>query len=266
MQYALYAKAKVEVGVQVVERWILARLRERTFFSLVELNRAIAALRDALNARPFKKLPGSRRSLFEHLERLALQPLPTAPYVFARWKKVRCHIDYHIELERHYYSVPCALVGRELEVRFTEHTVECFYRGERVASHLRSHLPGRHTTLAEHMPERHRHAAGWSPERFARWAQRFGPATEQLIGHVLAARRHPEQSYRSCLGILRLGKTYGEARLEAACQRALLLGSHSLRSLESILKHGLDQQPLAHTAQPELPLEHDNLRGPGYYH
>jgi len=252
--------------VLLVERWILAALRNRTFFSLAELNAAIAELLVRLNTRPFKKLPGSRRSLFESLEKPLLRPLPAAPYVFAQWKKVRVHIDYHVEFERHYYSVPYTLVRKELQLRYTANTVECFYRGERVASHLRAHLPGRATTVAEHMPEKHRRMGEWSPERFIRWAETIGPGTGALITRVLAARRHPEQSYRSCLGILRLAKGYGEARLEAACQRALIIGAQSARSVESILKHRLDEQPLETQPPSPLPEEHENLRGPGYFH
>ena len=260
-------KAKVEVGIQIVERWVLAALRQRTFFSLAELNAAIAERLQWLNARPFRKLPGSRRAAFESVDRPALRALPAEPYVFSQWKKVRVHVDYHIELERHYYSVPHALVGRELHARFTAHTVELFHRGQRVASHVRSHLPGRHTTVAEHMPEKHRRfAEQWSPERFSRWAEKIGPATAALITEVLHARRHPEQSYRSCLGILRLAKTYSDARLEAAAQRALTLGAHSVRSVESILKHRLDEQPLHEAPEPPLPDDHDNLRGPSYFH
>ena len=260
-------KAKVEVGVQIVERWILAALRHRTFFSLTELNHAIAERLEWLNARAFRKLPGSRRTAFESIDRPALRALPAEPYVFAQWKKVRVHVDYHIEFERHYYSVPHALVGRQLHARYTAHTVELFHHGQRVASHVRSHSPGRHTTVPEHMPEKHRlFAEQWSPERFSRWAEKIGPATGALITHVLQARRHPEQSYRSCLGILRLAKTYSDARLEAAAQRALTLGARSVRSVESILKHRLDEQPLHEAPECPLPDDHDNLRGPSYFH
>jgi transposase len=259
-------KAKVEAGVLVVERWILAALRHRTFFSLAELNSTIRELLVKLNSRPFKKLPGTRREHFEQLDKPALQPLPTEPYVYAEWKKARVHIDYHLEVHGHYYSVPHALIKKQLDVRITKNTLECFHRGQRVASHRRSYQKGRHTTVPAHMPEAHRQAGDWSPQRLARWAATIGPATEKLILTVLSARKHPQQAYRSCLGILRLGKAYGEPRLEAACRRALTLGSHSYKSIESILRHGLDNQPLAE--QPELPLpeDHDNLRGPSYYH
>lgn len=258
-------KAKVESGVLLVERWILAALRDRQFFSLAEANQAIRTLLVRLNERPFKKLPGSRRSQFEALDQPALRPLPAHPYRFAQWTLARVHIDYHIEVEGHYYSVPHSLVKQQLEVRYDEHTLECFHRGQRVASHLRSYLKGRHTTLTEHMPKGHQAYAEWSPERFVRWAGQFGPATKELIGAVLQQRRHPQQAYRSCLGILRLGKDFGPERLEAACGRALLLGTCSYKSLSSILHKGLDQ--LA-PPQPELPLaiDHGNLRGPDYYH
>ncbi len=195
-----------------------------------------------------------------------LQALPVEPYVFAQWKTVRVNIDYHVEFERHYYSVPYTLARKQLRLRYTASTVECLYRGERVASHVRSRLPGHHTTVAEHMPEKHRRMGEWSPERFSRWAEKIGPSTAALITGVLRARRHPEQSYRTCLGILRLAKSYGDARLEAACQRALVLGAQSVRSVESILKHRLDQQPLDDAQQGALPIEHENLRGSSYFH
>lgn len=259
-------KAKAEVGVQIVERWILALLRDQTFFSLDELNRAIAELLSRLNGRPFKKLPGCRRELFEQLDQPALQPLPAQAYVFATWKKARVNIDYHIELERHYYSVPYQLVKAQVEVRTSAQTVEIFHRGRRVACHRRSHQPGRHTTVTAHMPRPHRDYAEWTPRRLVEWAKKTGPATGELIGRILTQRRHPQQGFRSCLGILRLGKTYSDTRLEAACARALTIGSASYKSIESILKHGLDREPLPQPAQTKLPLDHDNVRGPKYYH
>ena len=259
-------KAKVESGVLVVERWILASLRHRQFFSLTELNAAISDLLGKLNARSFRKLPGCRRDHFEQLDRPALRPLPAEPYVYAEWKKARVHIDYHVAIDGHYYSVPCALVKKEVEVRLTRHTVECFYRGNRVASHRRSDQKGRHTTLTAHMPESHRQAGEWTPERLQRWAAKTGPATEKLIQVVLASRQHPQQAYRSCLGILRLGKAYGDERLEAACRRALILGSCRYKSIESILKLRLDEQPLEGQQELALPDAHDNIRGPAYYH
>lgn len=259
-------KAKAENGVLVVERWILAALRHRQCFSLAELNAAIRELLDKLNQRPFRKLPGCRRDHFEQLDRPALQPLPDEAYVYAEWKKARVHIDYHVAIDGHYYSVPCALIKREVEVRITRNTVECFHRGNRVASHRRSEQKGRHTTVPAHMPESHRQSGEWSPERLTQWAAKTGPATEKLIRTVLASRKHPQQAYRSCLGILRLGKAYGDERLEAACRRALTLGSCRYKSLESILKHRLDEQPLEEQQELSLPDTHDNIRGPAYYH
>ena len=259
-------KAKVESGVLVVERWILAALRHRPFFSLKELNTAISERLVKLNDRPFRKLPGCRREHFEQLDRPALRPLPAEPYVYAEWKQVRVHIDYHVAVDGHYYSVPYALARKAIEVRITRHTLECFHRGNRVASHRRSYQKGRHTTDPAHMPEAHRQAGAWSPERLAKWAARTGPATEQLIRTVLGSRKHPQQAYRSCLGILRLGKAYGDKRLEAACRRALILGSCRYKSLESILKHRLDEQPLEQQQELALPDTHDNIRGPAYYH
>ncbi len=260
-------KAKVEVGVQVVERWILARLRHQTFFSLDALNRAIAELLTRLNDRPFKKLPGSRGELYAQLDRPVLAPLPAQAYEFATWKKARVNIDYHIEFERHYYSVPYQLVRTEVEARVTAETLEILHRGRRIASHRRSFKPGGYTTIPAHMPRPHREYAEWTPRRLVEWASRTGPATAELVGDILARRRHPQQGFRSCLGILRLGKTYGDARLEAACRRALKIGAASYKSIDSILKHRLDEQPLPEPAQPTLALDHhDNVRGPKYYH
>lgn len=259
-------KAKAEVGVQVVQRWILAALRNRRFFSLVELNAAIGVLLDQLNRRPFRKLPGSRQSAFERLDRPALRPLPTQSYVYAEWRKVRVHIDYHVEVDGHYYSVPYQLVKQQLDVRLTAQTVECLHKNQRVASHLRSYHKGRHSTQAAHMPKSHREQAEWTPQRLIRWAEQTGPNTVGVITHILERRIHPQQGFRACLGILRLGQGHGEERLEAACQRALQLGACSYKSLESILRQGLDRLPLPPQNLPPLPDDHSNLRGPGYYH
>ena len=201
-------KAKAEVAVQVVERWILAALRHRTFLSLAELNAAIAKLLERLNTRPFRKLPGSRRSCFEQLDRPALRPLP--------------------------------------------------------ASHVRSSHQGRHTTAPEHMPEQHRQMGEWTPECRIRRAEKVGPQTAALVTAVLNAGRHPQQACRSCLGLLRLARCYGDARMEAAAARALAIGSYSYRSVESILQHRLD----ATAAKPferADPVRHDNIRGALYY-
>lgn len=259
-------KAKVEVAVQLVERWVLARLRHHTCFSLAELNAEIATLLEQLNQRPLRKLPGSRRSQFEQLDQPALRPLPATRYVFAEWKRARVHLDYHIEVDHHYYSVPYTLVGEQLEVRLTATTLEAFQRGQRVASHARSSQRAHHTTVTEHMPRSHREYAGWTPTRLIDWAAKTGPATARLVEGLMNSRAHPQQAYRACLGILRLGKTYGDTRLEAACARALQIGARSCRSLESILRRGLDQQPLPDTAPAAPSLTHDNVRGPDYYH
>jgi transposase len=259
-------KAKVEVGVQVVERWILARLRNHTFFALAELNQAIAALLVDLNGRSFKKLPGSRQTLFETLDRPALGALPTPPYEYAEWERARVNIDYHIDVEGHYYSVPYALVRHQLDVRLTEHVIEVFHQGKRVASHPRSHLKGRHTTVSDHMPKAHRQYAEWTPKRLIRWAAGSGVATARVVETILASRAHPQQGFRSCLGIMRLGKNYGSERLEAACRRALKIGACSYKRIESILKHELDQRPLPESPTPSSPpASHDNIRGPKYY-
>ena len=258
-------KAKVEVGVQVVERWILARLRHHTFFALAEVNTAIAALLPALNIRPFKKLPGSRQSLFESLDRPALRPLPARPYEYAEWKLARVNIDYHLEVEGHYYSVPYALVKQQLEVRLSAQVVEIFHKGKRVASHQRSLLKGRHSTVAAHMPKAHRHYAAWTPQRLIRWAAQSGGATAQVVETILASRPHPQQGFRACLGIMRLGKSYGDERLEAACQRALTLGACSYKSIESILKNGLDRRPVPEQPAATAAPRHANIRGPQYY-
>ena len=259
-------KAKVEVGVQVVERWILARLRHRVFFTLAALNQAIAELLVELNARPFKKLPGNRREWFETIDRPALLALPEQPYEIARFKPCRVNIDYHVEIDGHYYSVPHALVRREVEARVTDTTVEIVHGGQRVASHAYSPLKGRHTTVAEHMPAAHRAHLEWTPGRFERWAADIGPSTRHLVEHLLTNKPHPEMGYRSCLGLLALARHYGNERLEAGCARALAIGARTRRSVLSILQGGLDRQPLPTTTPPQWTSpEHDNLRGPQYY-
>ena len=258
-------KAKAEVGVQVVERWVLARLRHQTFFSLAELNREIDSLRERLNTRAFRKLPGTRQALFTTLDRPAMKALPESRYVFAEWRRARVHIDYHIEVGGHYYSVPYQLVGQQLEVRLTAHTVEVLHKGSRIASHVRSPVKGRHTTVTSHMPKAHREYAEWTPQRLIAWATHTGPATAQLITHVMESRAHPQQGFRSCLGIMRLGKIYGTERLEAACTRATALGTSSYRSLESMLRQGLEREPLPARSEQSDPITHTNVRGPGYY-
>lgn len=258
-------KAKAEVGVLIVERWILAKLRNRKFFSITELNRAIAALLVELNNKAFQKLPGTRKSVFETIDKPALKPLPVQRYQFAQWKKARVNIDYHVEIDRHYYSVPHQLIKKQIDIRLTANTVECFYKGKRVASHVRSDRQGRHTTVKEHMPEKHQKYMEWTPERLIRWAGKIGPQTAELIEKVMNSRMHPQQGFRSCLGILRLGKSYGEDRLEAAARRANMIGGKTYKSVESILKNGLDRKPLPDENRADTPIEHSNIRGGKYY-
>lgn len=259
-------KAKVEVAVQLVERWILARLRNRQFFSLSQLNEVIAQLLLELNSKAFQKLPGCRKQLFDTLDRPALNPLPAKAYQYAEWKKATVNIDYHIEVERHYYSVPYQLIKNKIDVRITASTIECFYKNKRVASHIRSYLKGRHSTVKEHMPKSHQKWAKWTPDRFIRWAGKIGPHTTTLVETILNSRAHRQQGFRSCLGILRLAKSYGNQRLEAACRRAVSIGGTSYRSVQSILKHNLDQKPLPQEQAAEACIEHINIRGAQYYH
>jgi transposase len=260
-------KAKVEAGVLVVERWILARLRHRRFFSLAELNAAIAALVADLNNRPMRKLGVSRRQLFEQLDRPALAPLPTEPFVYAEWRIRRVALDYHVDVDGHYYSVPHRLLREQVEARVTARTVEIFHRGERVAVHVRGGARGRHTTLPEHMPRAHRRHAEWTIERIRQEAAAIGAATAALTALILESRPHPEQGFRACLGILRLVRSYGRDRVEAACARGLEIGARAYGSVQSILQHGLDRQPPpSPDRSDELPLLHPNIRGSRYYH
>jgi transposase len=260
-------KAKVEAGVLVVERWILARLRDQRFFSLTELNAAIGALLADLNDRPMRRLGVSRRQLFVELDQPALRSLPSEPYVYAEWRLRRAGIDYHVDIDGHYYSVPHRLVKEQIEARITQRTVELFHKGERVACHVRGGTRGRHTTVPEHMPSSHRRYAGWTLDRIRRDAAAIGPSTAMLTTLILESRPHPEQGFRTCLGILRLARHYGAARLEAACVRGLDIGARSYGSINSILQHGLDRRPPPRAAEgPELPLDHPNVRGARYYH
>jgi transposase len=261
-------KAKAEQGVLLVERWVLARLRHHRFFSLGELNQALAGLLVELNQRPFKKLPGCRQSWFESLDRPALRPLPALPYEIAGFKRARVNIDYHIEIDGHYYSVPHRLVRQEVEARITSTTVEILQRGQRIASHPRCDRRGSHTTLAEHMPKAHQAHRDWTPGRLVNWAQRIGPNTRALVEHPLTHKPHPEMGYRACLGLMALARKYGEDRLEAACTRAVAVNARTYRSVLSILKTGLDRQPLATvpTQTDWISPDHEHLRGPGYYH
>jgi transposase len=258
-------KAKVEKGVQDVERRILAALRHRTFFSLQELNQAIAELLVRYNQRPFQKLEGSRLSLFEQLDKPALQPLPAIPYEYAQWKKARVNVDYHITFDGSFYSVPYQLVNQTIDVRATDTGVECFHKSKRVASHLRAQRTGQYATITGHMPKNHQEHVQWTPQRLVRWAEKTGPQTVLVVESILRARPHPQQGFRACLGIMRLGKEYGDERLEAACRRALATKAVGFKSIESILKSGLDTQPLPQRSPEKPPVEHDNIRGPEYY-
>ena len=258
-------KPKVELTVLLVCRWVLARLRHQRFFSLDELNAAIRPLLKDLNERAFQKLPGSRRSMFEALDRPAMRALPTTPYVYAEWKRVRAAFDYHVDIDRHYYSVPHALVGQELWARYSAATVEVFHRSQRVSSHLRSYQHGVHTTLPDHMPRAHRAHAQWTPTRLINWGASIGANTCAVVEHLLKSKSHPEQGYRACLGLLALARQYGQGRLEAASTLAVKLQSPSRKSVLSILKTGRDQHRAAAAEELDLP-EHPNVRGPKYYH
>jgi transposase len=258
-------KAKVEVGVQIVERWILARLRHRVFTNLGELNIAIRECLNWFNMHPFKHLPGSRQDAFL-LEKPLLRPLPTAPYVLQYYKKARVNIDYHFELDGHYYSVPYNYCKEQVELWYTQDFISCYLNGKCIARHERSYKVGTHTTILEHMPKSHQKHLEWTPGRFMNWGKNIGPSTLKLVTHLLENRPHPEQGYRSCLGLLSLEKKYGKKRLESACLCAIQLGTKSRRSVASILKSNLDLYQLKE--EPTrflLPNNHENLRGAHYY-
>ena len=258
-------KAKVEVAVQVAQRWILARLRHETFFSLAALNARIRELLADLNARPMKGYGGqSRRDLFLRVDQPALRPLPAERFVYTEWRHARVNIDYHLDVEHHLYSVPHRLIHQTVDVRLSATTLEVFHRGTRIWVHRRSHHPG-FTTIPEHMPHAHRAHLEWSPSRLIRWGATVGPHTAALVEQILASRPHPEQGYRSCLGLLRLAKQYGPERVEAASRRAVAVGARSYRHVEAMLKHGLDRVPLDPTESSPPRSDHANVRGPAYY-
>jgi transposase len=259
-------KAKVEVGVLIAQRWIIAALRNRTFYSPDEINEAIwDELLERLNHRPMRKLKRSRADLFHELDRLALRPLPERRHEFAQWKiAAGVNLDYHVEFERNYYSVPFQYARQNVDLRATARTVEIFLGSKRIASHLRASGQLTYSTQSEHMPRAHQQYLEWTPSRILHWAQTIGRATAELVEKILAERPHPEQGYRSCLGILRLSKRYGQARLEKACARAGACRSYSYRAVESILKKNLEAQPLPQAPQGSLPL-HENLRGSSYF-
>jgi transposase len=264
-------KAKVETGVKIVEEQILAPLRHRSFFSVRETNEAVAILLTELNHKPFQKLPGSRQSLFEQLEKPVLRPLPVEAYVLATWKKAKVNIDYHIEIDGHYYSAPFQYARQAVDVRLTSNTLEIYHQSKRIASHRR--LPdllqhrGRHSTIKDHMPKAHQENLEWTPSRMINWAQKTGEYTAKVVETILERQSHPEKGFRSCLGILRLAKGYEAGRLEAACRRASYFGSFSYKSVKSILANNLDKEPLPQQETQQLLLiqHHTNIRGAGYY-
>jgi len=247
-----------------VERWILAKLRHETFFALGDLNAAIAYLVGELNGRPFKKLPGSRQSRFVEDERAHLQPLPAKPYEFATWKKARVHLDYHVEIDKRYYSAPYTLIGKRVEVRQTLRMIEVFYRGKLVASHVRNLHPGSFTTAETHRPPKHRAVIELNHERLRERALAIGPATTAVLDRQWHAKLHPEQTLRRSLGILRLARDFDPARLEAACERALQLGALSYRAVRALIDADATSQAKSLPIQPDL-LSHDNVRGPTYF-
>jgi len=258
-------KAKVEAGVRFAQFYILGRLRRQTFFSLAECNAAIARSMETMNGRPMRKLGISRRELFEKIERDALGPLPATDWEFAEWKRARVSIDYHIEVESFFYSVPHALIHADVDVRVTERMIEVFHRGQRVGLHERRYMGARHGTDPEHMPSAHRRYAAWTPDRFRRWAATIGPHTEGLIVAVLAARRHPDQGFRTCLGVLKLYRGVEAAKAEAVSARALEIGAFNCKSVAALLA-GKSRASGARDGAPATLLDHENLRGPGYYH
>ena len=258
-------KAKAEVGVQVVERWILARLRHHTFFSLAELNQCLRALLTELNERPFKQLPGNRRQAFEQLDQPALTPLPQQPYRYVAIKSVKVNIDYHVQFEQHHYSAPHQYVGETLELHAGDQLVQLYFRQQLVASHPRKHQPGT-TTLAVHMPVRHSKQQAWTPGRLKQWAQDIGPDTLRWVSDRLAEKAHPEQAYRLCLGLLNLTRSYPPERVNGCCQLANREGLSRLKQLKSVLASNRDQLPEQPSFTLELPQSHDNIRGPNHFH
>src|SRR3954452_25210638 len=224
-------KAKVEAGVRFAQSYILGRLRDRTFFSLREANAAIAEAVERMNSVPMRRLGVSRRQLFETIEKPALAPLPAEDYVFAHWQFARVGLDYHIEVEGFFYSVPFGLIGQQVEVRVTQRTIEAFHKGGRVAAHPRRYAGRAHGTQTEHMPSSHRRYAAWSPERFRSWAAAIGPNTEGLIAAILSARRHPEQGFRTCIGVLQHMRGIPKERGEAVAAKALAIQALTYKSI-----------------------------------
>jgi transposase len=258
-------KSKVEAAVLFAERWIIAALRHTTFFNLPELNVAIRGLLEKLNRRPFKKMAGSRVELFEQLDRPALQALPAQRYEFAEWRKAKVNIDYHVQADNHFYSVPYSLVHEDVDVRLTVRTVEILHKGSRVAVHAHSFVRGQATTIPEHRPKSHQKHLEWTPSRLIHWAGTVGPNCAAAVEQILSTQLHPEMGYRSCLGIMRLSRSYQKPRMEAACQRAVYLKVCSYRSIKSILQTGLDAQALDQEKASAWDKPHENIRGKTYY-
>ena len=259
-------KSKVEGGVLIAERWILAALRHHVFFSLGEVNAAVAGLLTRLNDHPFKKLPGCRRDVFERMERPVLKPLPEQRYELAEWKwSLGVNVDYHVEIDAHYYSVPFGLIKQRVSARYTRCAVEFFHKSQRVAVHVRSFLKGRYTTLPEHRPPAHQKHLEWTPERIVSWAGTIGPNCSAAAQQIMASRPLPEHGFRPCLGLIRLGKRYSNERVNEACGRAIKLNIVGYRHIENILKSKRDQIPLPEEQGAPAIVAHDNVRGAEYY-
>jgi transposase len=260
-------KAKVEAGVLVVERWIIAALRNHVFFRLEQLNQAIAQLLEKLNHRSFKKLPGCRYQLYREVDVPALNPLPEKPYEYAEWKQPTVHIDYHVEIKKHYYSVPYTYTRKKLDARITDKTIEIFYQGSRIASHVRSYKKGGFSTIESHRPPKHQEYLKWNPERFLKWASKIGPYCKDYIQGILTSRRYPEQGYRTCLGVLRLSNSYPHEKMEQACKRALSLQVYSYKIIDSLLKRKREEPVKPEKGSESLSYQHthENVRGSHYY-
>lgn len=259
-------KAKVENGVQNAQRRILAVLRNRTFFSLAELNEAIAVELEKLNNRPMQGIGKSRNQLFDEIDRPALKPLPSSRFQLREWKKAKVNIDHHIAVQRCYYSVPYTLIGKEVEVCLTATTVEIFHDGKRITSHARAYRPGTFVTIHEHRPHSHQKHLEWTPQRMRHWGETIGANTGAMIEAIIGTVVHPDHAYGKCLGLLRLAKKCGNDRLELACGRALKLQAISYQSVKNILEKGLEHAELSQEAEElDLPLLHENVRGSEYY-
>lgn len=258
-------KAKVEAGVLLVTRWITAALRNHTFFSLAEVNEKIRELLEGLNNRRFKKLDTTRKELFETIEKSSLKPLPLTRYQYAEWKKATVNIDYHIEVDGHFYSVPYQLVRKQVEARLTATTLQVLYHSRRIVTHQRSYQKGKFTTLHEHRPKSHQRYLEWTPSRIISWAEKTGPCTAKLVEAIMTRKQHPEQGFRSCMGVLSLGKKYSSERLEAAAKRAVAIRACSYKSVKSILQNNLDKIALPEQKEVTIIIEHDNIRGEQYF-